>query len=184
MSFGWESTLRNLTQWASPSQTTSWTPTARPPTVVKQRKRGRPAPCATWLDRGVPEHEAGSQKTAPFTDWLNDDAHEFVSAVIEAARMVLLRMANTAEASARLTRPRHHKHVEYHFHVTNLKRATDTFMALYVTRTGPDVTPGTIICTATDQIWFCCNVSGRASIIWVMNQNADEADPTDLVLTW
>ncbi|KNC99383.1 uncharacterized protein SPPG_09291 [Spizellomyces punctatus DAOM BR117] len=121
---------------------------------------------------------------APFTDWLNDDAHEFASAIIEAARMVLLRTANAAEASARLTRPRHHEHAEYHFRVTNLKRAAETFTALYVTRTGPDVTPGTIVHTATDQIWFCCNISGRASIIWVVNQDADEADPTDPVPTW
>ncbi|KNC96626.1 uncharacterized protein SPPG_07840 [Spizellomyces punctatus DAOM BR117] len=150
----------------------------------KPGKRGRPAPCAAWLDRGVPQHEAGSRKMAPFTDWPNDDTHEFASAIIEAARTVLLRTANAAEASARLTRPRHHEHAEYHFRATNLKRAAETFTALYVTRTGPDVTPGTIVRTATDQIWFCCNVGGRASIIWVVNQDADEADPTDLVPTW
>ncbi|KND00599.1 uncharacterized protein SPPG_09137 [Spizellomyces punctatus DAOM BR117] len=147
-------------------------------------KRLRDVPCAAWLDAGVPQHAAGNPKTACFTLWPDREAHDFADIAIEAARAVLLKLANAAETTEEQLRPKHREHAYYHFRAVNLKRAAEMFTALYITQANGSRTPGTLAPEATDQIWFCTNVMGHATIIWMINEDSLEADDDYPVASW
>ncbi|TPX67506.1 hypothetical protein SpCBS45565_g03741 [Spizellomyces sp. 'palustris'] len=151
------------------------------PTRKKLERTARDVPCAAWLDAGFPQHANGTPKTAPFTSWPSRAAHGFAAI---AARGLLLKLAGVADFCVKYLNPSHSEYANYSFRASRLKRAAESFTALYVTRMSDAVNPGTIDADASDQIWFCTNVGGRAYIIWVVDNYGHEALPTDHIRVW
>ncbi|KND03220.1 uncharacterized protein SPPG_02276 [Spizellomyces punctatus DAOM BR117] len=150
----------------------------------KAGNRGRDVPCAAWLNAGFPQYADGAPNTASFIPWPCRAAHHFASIAIESTRDLLLAQADVPDCCVKPLNPSYFEYAYYSFRASWLKRAAESFTALYVTRMSDAVNPGTLAPDASDQIWFCTNVGGRAYVIWVVDDYGHEALPTDRLQLW